>query len=133
MRKIISLSPLLFLVAQLAAKTDTWPVFAFQNGVHFKTVKERINVLKELGYDGIGSAKLSQSDLPLLQRLKTLTTRPGLNSSASTPAVDWEPTGTATARKSAKPSKISKVGKRSSNCSSKEARRATPTIRPSPS
>ena len=70
MRKIISLFPLLFLVAQLAAKTDTWPVFAFQNGVHFKTVKERINVLKELGYDGIGSAKLSQSDLPLLQRLK---------------------------------------------------------------
>ena len=70
MRKIISLFPLLFLVAQLAAKTDTWPVFAFQNGVHFKTVKERIKVLKELGYDGIGSAKLSQSDLPLLQRLK---------------------------------------------------------------
>ena len=70
MRKIISLFPLLFLVAQLAAKTDTWPVFAFQNGVHFKTVKERIKVLKELGYDGIGSAKLSQSDLPLPQRLK---------------------------------------------------------------
>ena len=53
MRKIISLFPLLFLVAQLAAKTDTWPVFAFQNGVHFKTVKERIKVLKELGYDGV--------------------------------------------------------------------------------
>lgn len=70
MRKIISLFPLLFLVAQLAAKTDTWPVFAFQNGVHFKTVKERIKVLKELGYDGIGSAKLSQSDLPLPQRQK---------------------------------------------------------------
>ena len=70
MRKIIAIFPLLFLVAQLAAKTDTWPVFAFQNGVHFKTVKERINILKELGYDGIGSAKLSQSDLPLLQRLK---------------------------------------------------------------
>lgn len=70
MRKIISLFPLLFFVAQLAAKTDTWPVFAFQNGVHFKTVKERIKVLKELGYDGIGSAKLSQSDLPLPQRQK---------------------------------------------------------------
>ncbi len=70
MRKIISLFPLLFLGAQLSAKTDTWPVFAFQNGVHFKTVKERIKVLKELGYDGIGSAKLSQSDLPLRQRLK---------------------------------------------------------------
>ncbi len=70
MRKIITLFSLLFLGAQLSAKTDTWPVFAFQNGVHFKTVKERIKVLKELGYDGIGSAKLSQSDLPLRQRLK---------------------------------------------------------------
>ncbi len=38
--------------------------------MHFKTVKERIKVLKELGYDGIGSAKLSQSNLPLPQRLK---------------------------------------------------------------
>jgi sugar phosphate isomerase/epimerase len=54
----------------LSAKTDTWPVFAFQNGVHFKTTAERVKVLKELGYDGIGSAKLSQSDLPLPQRLK---------------------------------------------------------------
>lgn len=70
MRKIITLFSFLFLGAQLSAKTDTWPVFAFQNGVHFKTVKERIKVLKELGYDGIGSAKLSQSDLPLPQRLK---------------------------------------------------------------
>jgi len=70
MKTLISLFPLLFLVAQLSAKTDTWPVFAFQNGVHFKTVKERIKVLKELDYDGIGSAKLSQSDLPLPQRLK---------------------------------------------------------------
>ena len=70
MKTLISLFPLLLLVAQLSAKTDTWPVFAFQNGVHFKTVKERIKVLKELGYDGIGSAKLAQSDLPLPQRLK---------------------------------------------------------------
>ena len=29
-----------------------------------------MKVLKELGYDGIGSAKLAQSDLPLPQRLK---------------------------------------------------------------
>ena len=70
MRNIIALFPLLFLVAQLAAKPGVLPVFAFQNGVHFKTVKERIKVLKELGYDGIGSAKLSPSDLPLPQRLK---------------------------------------------------------------
>ncbi len=65
--------PILLLITSfvhLSAKTDTWPVFAFQNGVHFKTVKERIKILKELGYDGIGSAKLSQSDLPLPQRLK---------------------------------------------------------------
>jgi sugar phosphate isomerase/epimerase len=32
------------------------PFFAFQNGVHFRTTEERIEVLKELGYDGIGSA-----------------------------------------------------------------------------
>jgi len=49
---------------------NSWPVYAFQNGVHFKTVKERVQVLKELGYDGIGSAKLAQSDIPLPQRLK---------------------------------------------------------------
>ena len=58
------------LVAQLSAKAYTWPVYAFQNGVHFRTTAERIKVLKELGYDGIGSAKLSQSDIPLPQRLK---------------------------------------------------------------
>ena len=70
MRNAFALIPLLILVAQLAAKPGNWPVFPFQNGVHFKTVKERIKVLKELGYDGIGSAKLSQSDLPLPDRLK---------------------------------------------------------------
>lgn len=32
-------------------------LFAFQNGVHFKTTEERIKVLKELGYHGIGSAR----------------------------------------------------------------------------
>ncbi|MFT5524857.1 MAG: gluconolactonase [Pirellulaceae bacterium] len=31
-------------------------LFAFQNGVHFGSTAERIKVLKELGYDGIGSA-----------------------------------------------------------------------------
>ena len=70
MRNAFALIPLLILVAQLAAKPGKWRVFPFQNGVHFKTVKERIEVLKELGYDGIGSAKFSQSDLPLPQRLK---------------------------------------------------------------
>ncbi|MEC9093267.1 MAG: TIM barrel protein [Planctomycetota bacterium] len=33
--------------------------FAFQNGVHFSSVDERIKVLKELGYDGIGSANVN--------------------------------------------------------------------------
>ena len=70
MKTIASLLLLLAGFAHLSAKTESWPVYAFQNGVHFKTVKERIKVLKELGYDGIGSAKLSQSDLPLPQRLK---------------------------------------------------------------
>ena len=70
MRNIIAIFPLLFFVAQLAAKPEAWPVFPFQNGVHFKTTAERVKVLKELGYDGIGSAKLSKSELPLPQRLK---------------------------------------------------------------
>ena len=52
------------------APAKSLPVYAFQNGVHFKTVKERVKVLKELGYDGIGSAKLAQSDIPLPQRLQ---------------------------------------------------------------
>ncbi|MDC0158036.1 sugar phosphate isomerase/epimerase, partial [Verrucomicrobia bacterium] len=70
MRNTIAIFPLLFFVAQLAAKPEVWPVFPFQNGVHFKTTAERVKVLKELGYDGIGSAKLSKSELPLPQRLK---------------------------------------------------------------
>ena len=52
------------------APAKSLPIYAFQNGVHFKTVKERVQVLEELGYDGIGSAKLSQSDLSLPERLK---------------------------------------------------------------
>ena len=64
MRNAFALIPLLILVAQLAAKPEAWPVFPFQNGVHFKTTAERVKVLKELGYDGIGSAKLSKSELP---------------------------------------------------------------------
>ena len=57
-------------IQSLGTPAKSLPVYAFQNGVHFKTVKERVQVLKELGYDGIGSAKLSQSDLSLPDRLK---------------------------------------------------------------
>ena len=53
----------------LSAKNETWPVYAFQNGVHFKSAEERVKVLKELGYDGIGSARVRDA-LPLPQRLK---------------------------------------------------------------
>jgi sugar phosphate isomerase/epimerase len=67
---IFYLLPLLTIALSLSARTDNWPIYAFQNGVHFKTVKERIKVLKQLGYHGIGSAKLAQSDIPLPQRLK---------------------------------------------------------------
>ena len=70
MKNLVTLFPLLAIVASLSAKPESWPVYAFQNGVHFKTTAERVKALKELGYDGIGSAKLSQSDLPLPQRLK---------------------------------------------------------------
>ena len=70
MKTIAYLFLLFAFVTQLAAKTDTWPVYAFQNGVHFKTTADRVKVVKELGCDGIGSAKLSQSDLPLPRRLK---------------------------------------------------------------
>ena len=58
------------LYQSFAAPAKSLPVYAFQNGVHFKTVKERVKVLEELGYDGIGSAKLSKSDLSLPDRLK---------------------------------------------------------------
>ena len=59
-----------FLTAvSLLAADKPWPVFAFQNGVHFGKVEQRIAVLKELGYDGIGSANLG-ADLPLPTRLK---------------------------------------------------------------
>jgi sugar phosphate isomerase/epimerase len=70
MKTITSLFLLLASLTHLSAKSDTWPVYAFQNGVHFKSTQERVKVLKELGYDGIGSAKLSQNALPLPQRLK---------------------------------------------------------------
>ena len=64
--------PLLFsllLAGTIQATDKPWPVFAFQNGVHFGKVEQRIAVLKELGYDGIGSAHLG-ADLPLPARLK---------------------------------------------------------------
>lgn len=70
MKTITSLFLLLASLTHLSAKSETWPVYAFQNGVHFKSAQERVKVLKELGYDGIGSAKLSQNALPLPQRLK---------------------------------------------------------------
>ena len=60
---------LLLTCATLTAAEKPWPVFAFQNGVHFGKVEQRIAVLKELGYDGIGSANLG-AGLPLPARLK---------------------------------------------------------------
>ena len=57
------------LVADLLAESVKWPFFAFQNGVHFKTVEERVRVLKELGYDGIGSANPSAGE-QLKKRLR---------------------------------------------------------------
>ncbi len=53
----------------LLAETETWPVYAFQNGVHVKSAEERVKVLKELGYDGIGAARVKDV-LSLPQRLK---------------------------------------------------------------
>ncbi len=53
----------------LFAESETWPVYAFQNGVHFKSAEERVKVLKELGYDGIGAARVNDA-LSLPQRLK---------------------------------------------------------------
>ena len=41
--------------------------YAFQNGVRFSTAKQRVAVLKELGYDGIGSA--DPNDLPTRLKL----------------------------------------------------------------
>ncbi len=69
MKTIASFFLLITSFVHLSAKTETWPVYAFQNGVHFKTAQERVKVLKELGYDGIGSARVRDA-LPLQQRLK---------------------------------------------------------------
>ncbi|SVE53743.1 uncharacterized protein METZ01_LOCUS506597, partial [marine metagenome] len=44
MKTIASLFLLLAGFLHLSAKTETWPVFAFQNGVHFKTTQERVKV-----------------------------------------------------------------------------------------
>ncbi|MEC9036224.1 MAG: family 16 glycoside hydrolase [Verrucomicrobiota bacterium] len=46
------------------------PLFAFHNGVHFDTAKEKAKTLKELGYDGIGSAYLKTKE-PIKERLST--------------------------------------------------------------
>jgi sugar phosphate isomerase/epimerase len=69
MKTIASILLLLTISPQLNAKTETLPVYAFQNGVHFKSAEERVKVLKELGYDGIGSARVKDA-VPLPQRLK---------------------------------------------------------------
>ena len=45
-------------VASDAAEGFRPQFFAFQNGVHFPSTDQRIEVLKDLGYDGIGSANL---------------------------------------------------------------------------
>ena len=68
-KSIASVFLLLAGLTHLAAKTEIWPVYAFQNGVHFKSAQERVKVLKELGYDGIGSARVKDA-LLLPQRLK---------------------------------------------------------------
>lgn len=44
-------------------KVKTKPLlFAFHNGVHFNTAQEKAKALKELGYDGIGSAYLKTKE-----------------------------------------------------------------------
>ncbi len=51
-----------------AEETDVHrPFFAFQNGVRFSSAEERIRVLQELGYDGMGSANANDLEerLPL--------------------------------------------------------------------
>lgn len=50
-----------FPIAPMAAVADPKqflpPFFAFENGVRIADAKQQVKVLKELGYDGIGSAK----------------------------------------------------------------------------
>ena len=69
MKILISAIIVISFAADICAESTKWPLFAFQNGVHFKTVEERVKVLKELGYDGIGSADPSAGE-QLQQRLK---------------------------------------------------------------
>lgn len=69
MKILIFTALVLSIIADVRAESAKWPLFAFQNGVHFKTPEERARVLKELGYDGIGSANPSAGE-ELQQRLK---------------------------------------------------------------
>ena len=58
MIRILALT-LAWAVTSIAVRADDVfdpPFFAFENGVHVGTAQQRANVLKELGYDGIGSA-----------------------------------------------------------------------------
>lgn len=51
---------LLILIRPIHAEDEFAPeFFAFQNGVHFKSPEERTQILKQLGYSGIGSANLN--------------------------------------------------------------------------
>ena len=61
MIRTLSLAPVLLIVclaAHAEQPIDSFnpPFFAFENGVHFAATEQRVKVLKELGYDGIGSA-----------------------------------------------------------------------------
>ena len=83
MKNLVTLFPLLAIVASLSAKPESWPVYAFQNGVHFKTTAERVKALKELGYEGSDRPSCHKATFPS-PNASSSTTRPGSSSSAST-------------------------------------------------
>ncbi|MEM1443416.1 MAG: TIM barrel protein [Verrucomicrobiota bacterium] len=58
-----------FSLSAIGEETDSssaWPFFAFENGMRDMAPEERIALLKELGYDGVGSASPGN----LVERLK---------------------------------------------------------------
>ncbi len=66
--KSISILAFLFICALVGAKAQ--PIFVFENGLRFSSIEEEVATLKQLGYDGMGSAKLPNlaKRLPVYQK-----------------------------------------------------------------
>lgn len=91
-RWVICLCAVAFLAPAASGETFSPPFFAFENGCRFESRAARIETLKRLGYDGIGSASPSDlaTRLPLYDKagLKIFSLYVGANLSTETPQYD---------------------------------------------